>query len=69
MVTWYLLVTIGSGAPQRNVYSDEQQACQAYLAVKANSPAYIYQITGRRDSPVISDGECKPVQQFVVQPK
>lgn len=68
MITWYLLITLASSTtPSRSVYANEQQACQAYLTAKASGPAFVYQISGKKDSPSISDGDCKPVQQFITQ--
>jgi hypothetical protein len=65
MITWYLLLTVVSGQPQTKVYTTEQQACVDYLAAKAAGPAFVYQLSGKKDSPAIAIGDCKPVQQFV----
>jgi hypothetical protein len=67
MITWYLLLTVVSGQPQTKVYATEQQACVDYLAAKAANPAFVYELSGKKDAPTVALGDCKPVQQFVIQ--
>lgn len=62
MITWYLLVILANGQPQPQVFPNEQQACVAYLA---NPGSHVYALTGKRDDPSVSEGDCKPVQQFI----
>ena len=65
MITWYLLLIVTNGSVKPTVYPTEQDAWIAYTAVKASGQASIFKVSGRRDSPEISEGDCKPVQQFV----
>ena len=65
MIQWFLLLTVAAGQPQTTVYSTEKDACQAYLTAKAGGPAFIYELSGHRDTPEIHVGDCKPVQQFL----
>lgn len=65
MITWYLLLTVVSGQPQTKIYSTEQQACVDYSIAKAAGPAFVYEVSGRKDEPKIVIGDCKPVQQFI----
>ena len=64
MIVWYFLLTAVSGQPKVQVYATEQQACVDYTAYKA-SGAKVYKVEGHKDSPVISEGDCAPVQQFI----
>jgi hypothetical protein len=64
MVTWYLLLILGTPATKPSIYATENDACQAYTAMKTSSPVEIFKVSGKRDSPQISEGDCKPVQQF-----
>ena len=66
MIIWYLLIVLGSGAPTRSIYVTESDACNAYLTEKLAGTAYIYKISGHRDNPMIENGDCQPVHQFVV---
>jgi hypothetical protein len=67
MITWYLLLSVVSGQPQTKVYATEQQACVDYTAAKVSSPAFVYVLSGKKENPSITLGDCKPVQQFVIQ--
>ena len=67
MVTWFLLISMVNGAPQSSVYAKEQDACNAYLVAKASNPSIIYELSGKKDNPSVTVGDCKPVQQFVTK--
>lgn len=64
MSTWYILVYLVSGAPKTEVYATQQLACVAYEANK-DVNTHVYELGGKSSSPTLTEGECKPIQEFV----
>lgn len=66
MIEIYMLVYAVAGQPKVEVYPSEQAACVAFQ-VHRDAGSRVYKIDGKRDSPGVAEGDCKPVQQFVIQ--
>lgn len=67
MIELYLILTFATNTPKIEVFNTEQQACQVFNEYRnqGGSVPHIYKESGRKDGPVLSEGDCKPIQQFV----
>jgi hypothetical protein len=72
---WFLLVVATAGSPTLTTYTSEQAACSALLSQPG---AHVYRVTdtpkttgccktNKEETVVISEGDCKPIQQFVTK--
>ena len=67
MIELYVLLTLVNGNPKLESFQDIQQACNAFESASSASPRIYKESLDRKDNATFSEGDCKPLKQFVTK--